>query len=137
MLTRLGDDGRTVAEPDDDVRGRTVVDVDGEDLGTVADLLVDTGEGRVRMLDLATGGVLGIGRTHSYVPVEAVTAVEDERVVVDLTRERLAGAPEYDPDLADRVDDASMLYGYYGYPMLWVSGHVVPPEPARRGPGAP
>ncbi|WP_432509394.1 PRC-barrel domain-containing protein [Kineococcus auxinigenes] len=129
VLVRLGDTTGTVADPAEDVRGRRVLDGAGAELGTVDDLLVDGEQQRVRMLRLKHGGVLGIGAEVSFVPVEAITATTDEEVRVDLDRERVSGAPRYDPDLADQSEFYDSLYGYYGYTPFWGPGYVARPWP--------
>ncbi|WP_337061007.1 PRC-barrel domain-containing protein [Kineococcus sp. G2] len=133
VLVRLSDSGSTVADPAEDVRGRRVVDGAGAELGTVDDLLVDRDEKHVRLLRLKHGGVLGIGAEVSFVPVEAVTGVGEDEVRVDLDRDRLAGAPRYDPDLADQSEFYGALYGYYGYAPFWGPGHVAGPWPGYFG----
>ena len=50
-----------------------VYDRDGEKIGTMKDLYVDTEEGDVRFLDVGAGGFLGLGEKHFMVPMEAVT----------------------------------------------------------------
>ncbi len=127
-LYRLGDSNLTVAFPDEDVRGRKVFDRDGEEIGTVSDLLVDGHESKVRFLEVASGGILGIGESKVLIPVDAVTRVTDDAVHVDQTRERVAGAPRYDPTLAGRPYWEN-LYGHYGYGPYWRPGYVYPPYP--------
>ena len=46
-LFRLSDTSLTVADPADDVRGRKVVDNNGDDIGKVEDLLIDDQENKV------------------------------------------------------------------------------------------
>lgn len=65
-LHMLGDTDLTVADPRADVRGRNVVDAEGEDIGKVDDLLVDDSEAKVRMLRVEHGGFLGIGAAHFF-----------------------------------------------------------------------
>ena len=127
-LRKLGDTALTVADPNEDVRGRKVIDRFGEELGTVDDLMIDDREQKVRFLRVASGGFLGIGESHFMLPVEAITSITDDEVRVDQTRERIAGAPRYDPDLAD-AGYWGGLYGYYGYPPYWAPGYVYPPYP--------
>src|SRR5665213_1435842 len=114
-LYTLGDRGQTVDGSVNDVRGREVKDRNGEDIGKVADLLVDDREGKVRFLLVEHGGFLGFGETKSLIPVDAVTKITEDDVVVDQSRERVAAAPGYDPDLVDDRTYHSSLYGYYGY----------------------
>jgi hypothetical protein len=54
---RLRESTWTVADPQADVRGRTVVyrDRDGEEVGGVDDLLVDDRDGRVCLLQVGAG----------------------------------------------------------------------------------
>ncbi len=122
-LRKLRDLGETVSSDDEDIRGRMVKDVDGRDLGKIDGLLVDADAGKVRFMEVASGGFLGLGQTKSLIPVEAITRITDQEVHISHTREHVAGAPTYDPELA--ADDATYffnLYPYYGY-----VGPFVPP----------
>ncbi|MFY1668866.1 PRC-barrel domain-containing protein [Plantactinospora sp. WMMB334] len=138
-LVRLPDSDRMLADPAEDVRGRKVRDTDGEELGTVEELLVDAGEGRIRFLRVEHGGIFGFGATPSFIPVEAVEGVSDDEVTVEQARERVAGAPRYDPDLVDQQPYYESLYGYYGYPPFWTPGYLYsgfpyhPSRPAATG----
>lgn len=129
-LVTLEDSGLTLADPDDDVRGLTVVDADGESIGEVRDLVVDEQERRARFLVVTSGGFLGLGETKRLVPVDAVTAVEDE-VHVEPSRERVHGTREFDPELEPRPDLES-VYGQYGYAPFWAPGYVGPMYVRRR-----
>ena len=115
-LKKLQDLDRTVAVAADDIRGRMVKDKDGNDLGRIDGLLVDAVGQKVRFMEVATGGILGLGQTKSLIPVEAITRVTNDEVYISHTREHVAGAPAYDPDLVKK-DSAylSSLYPYYGY----------------------
>jgi sporulation protein YlmC with PRC-barrel domain len=127
-LRRLGDSNLTVAFPDEDVRGRPVLDRDGEEVGTVSDLIVDDREARVRFLEVASGGVLGIGETKVLIPVDVIARITDEAVRIDDTREHVGGSPRYDPTLAGRPYWEN-VYGYYGYGPYWAPGYMYPPYP--------
>lgn len=123
MLVRISD--RDLTLPDhQEIRGRLVVDPDGQQLGTVDDLLIDEDRRRVRFLEFRSGGFLGIGRDRVLVPVEAVTHIGEE-IHVDTTRSHVEGSPGYDPDLtpASPLTDFANVYGYYGITPYW--GHGV------------
>jgi len=120
----------TVAAPAADIRGRTVVDGSGTEIGTVEDLLVDEDEKKVRFLRVGAGGFLGIGRDHFLVPVDAVEAHEDGVVVPD-DRERLQRVPRYDPDLVYDDTYYAELYGWWGFGPYWEPGYVYPRFPYR------
>ncbi|AGL16288.1 PRC-barrel domain-containing protein [Actinoplanes sp. N902-109] len=130
-LVELRDSDQVLADPRQDIRGRTAVDRDGDELGTVQDLLIDAEEGKVRFLKVEHGGVLGIGAKASFVPVDIVTRVENETVCVGESRGRVADAPGYDPELVDANDYFEKLYGYYGSTPYWASGYMYPGFPYR------
>ncbi len=97
-------------------RGRMVKDKNGEDVGKIEHLLIDDAEQKVRFMEVASGGFLHLGETKSFIPVEAITRIDPDAVHISATREHVAGAPRYDPDLvlaeARHLFD---LYPYYGY----------------------
>jgi len=60
ILIRLSDTDFDV--PDEhDIRGRTVIDQNGNEIGKIDDLLMDPQSRRVRFLQVTSGGFLGIG----------------------------------------------------------------------------
>ncbi len=119
----LGDRGLTIDGSANDVRGRKVKDKDGNPIGTVAELLVDDQERRVRFLLVEHGGVLGFGETKTLIPVNAVTETTDKEVVIDQSRDRVASAPGYDPDLVDDRPYHASIYDHYGYVPYWSEGY--------------
>ncbi|WP_409473634.1 hypothetical protein [Streptomyces sp. HC307] len=72
---------------------------------------------------------LGIDEKKSYIPVDAVADVTEDRVRIDRTREQVAEAPEYDPELVDRSESYDRVYQPYGYAPFWGTGYVYPPFP--------
>lgn len=118
-LYTLGDRGQTIDGITNDVRGREVKDKNGNSIGKVADLLIDDREQKVRFLLVEHGGFLGFGKTKTLIPVDAITKITQDEVPLDQTRERVASAPGYDPDLADDRPYHSSIYGYYGYGPFW------------------
>lgn len=67
-IHKLSETGNTITPAADDIRGRTVKDKNGEAIGKVHDLLIDDQERKVRFLLVEHGGVLGFGRTISFIP---------------------------------------------------------------------
>ena len=129
-LTKLADSGETIANGDEDVRGRDVLDKDGEQIGKVEGLLIDNQERKVRFLIVEHGGFLGMGRTQSFIPVDAVTRITADQVWIGQRGAHVAGAPTYDPDLAlpDRPYFGG-LFGYYGFVPYWDGGYQLPGYP--------
>ena len=99
-LENLNDSALVLENPHLDIRGRTVIDRHGLEIGHVSDLFVDAGERKVRMLQLRTGGFAGIGERHFLLPVDAIVGVEKRTVRVNETRERVQNSPAYDPPVS-------------------------------------
>jgi sporulation protein YlmC with PRC-barrel domain len=126
-LYTLGDRGQTVDGSGNDVRGRAVKDKDGAGIGKVTDLLVDDQEQKVRFLLVEHGGFLGLGEKKTLIPVDAVTKVTQDEVMIDQSSERVAAAPGYRPDLVDDRRYHASVYDHYGYPPYWGGGDYVYP----------
>ena len=133
-LERLKDTGLELGDSSPDVRGRKVVDRDGEDIGHVSDLFVDQHERKVRMLEVRAGGFLGLGDRHFLLPVDAVTGVTKDEVHVNQTRERIVNSPVYDPKLIEAPPQEywQPYYGYYGFSPYWGSGYIYRGFPGPR-----
>jgi sporulation protein YlmC with PRC-barrel domain len=113
----------------EDIRHRKVVDAGGQVIGEIDALLIDEQEEKVRFLQVASGGFLGMGKSKVLIPVEAISKISHDVVHVDQTRERIATAPSYDPELVDDRPYYGSLYGYYGYQPYWGAGYAYPPYP--------
>jgi sporulation protein YlmC with PRC-barrel domain len=137
-LAALSDTRQLVANPAEDVRGRSVVDSGGEKIGTVADLLIETETNHVRFLRVEHGGVLGFGAQASFVPVEAIVRVTEDEVHVDSSKEHVAGGPRYDPDLIGERSYYEKIYGHYGQIPPYAPGSMYPGLTGLTGgPGLP
>jgi sporulation protein YlmC with PRC-barrel domain len=132
-IVKLGDTELTVADPAEDVRGRTVLDATGEEIGDVSAIMIDDLDKKVRFLQVGSGGMLGIGEKKFLIPVDAVTRVDDDHVHVDRSRQHVHGGPTYDPSMV-RKEDYADVYGYYGYAPYWTAGYAYPPYPYYRLP---
>jgi sporulation protein YlmC with PRC-barrel domain len=121
-MIRLGDTDRTIPNPDEDIRGRRVIDRNGEQLGKVADLLIDDTAERARFLIVEHGGILGLGASQSFIPVEAVTSIDEDDVRVNTDMRTVAGAPGYDPGITTEPKYYQDVYGYYGVTPYWTVG---------------
>jgi sporulation protein YlmC with PRC-barrel domain len=92
-LVRLGDSDFVPANPEDYLRGKDVYERHGQRMGRVEDLYVDRQEREVRYLEVGAGGFLGIGQRRFLVPVEAVTKVSEDQVIVEPDRTERADGP--------------------------------------------
>jgi CBS domain-containing protein/sporulation protein YlmC with PRC-barrel domain len=127
-LVRLSDTNLTLGDWAEDIRGRKILDMAGEDLGKVDDLFIDEREQKVRFLEVASGGFLGLGATKFLLPVDAITRITDDAVYINQSREHVAGAPHYDPTLVEERY-MSDVYSHYGYPPYWGPNYRYPPYP--------
>ena len=125
VLTRLEDTDLTVVSSDQDIRGRTVFDRIGEEVGDVSGLLVDSEEYKVRFIEVSGGRFLGIGEKKLLIPVDAITRLDEKNVYIDQTRQHVGESPQYDPDLTTEQDWGG-YYGHYGYSPYWNAGYVYP-----------
>jgi sporulation protein YlmC with PRC-barrel domain len=133
-LMSLEDAGLTVANREEDIRGRIAIDGRGHEIGEVTSLLIDEEQRKIRFLEVHSGGLgfLGLGGESRLVPVDAVTRTTDETVQVEPTREHVHGSPRYAPELARDERYYTDIYGYYGYGPFWAPGYEYPRYPPRR-----
>jgi CBS domain-containing protein len=82
----------------------------------------------VRFLEVSSGGFLGLGATKFLLPVDAISRITPDVVHINQSRERVAGAPRYDPTLVEERY-ASDVYSHYGYPPYWGDDYHYPPYP--------
>jgi sporulation protein YlmC with PRC-barrel domain len=127
-LYRLRDSGLDLEQPAADIRGFKVLDRNGDEIGSVDELIIDDAERRVRFLEVASGGFLGMGEKKFMLPIDMISRIGKDEVQVDRTREHVAGAPQYDPDLK-QAEDWNNTYGYYGFAPYWAPGYVYPGYP--------
>lgn len=77
--------------------GREVVNAQGEDLGEIKDLVVDTTNGKVHYAVISFGGVLGLGDKLFAYPLDRFrpSAKEADKLVLNVDREKLKDAPGF------------------------------------------
>ncbi|MBZ0292733.1 MAG: PRC-barrel domain-containing protein [Anaerolineae bacterium] len=95
-----------------------VVNPKGESLGQIEEFMLDLDAGRVAYAVLSFGGFMGLGDKLFAIPWEMMQFDTDrERIILDITRERLENAPGFDknnwPSTAND-DWLNKIYSYYG-----------------------
>jgi sporulation protein YlmC with PRC-barrel domain len=83
-------------DPNEDIRGRKVVDRVGQEVGRVDDVFVDPTQRRARFLSLKSGDFLGLGGKQFLIPVDAIESLDADQVVINETRDRILGGPQMD-----------------------------------------
>ncbi len=127
-LVRLSDSSLKLKNSAEDIRGHKVVDRMGDDIGDVKDLFIDERDKRVRFLEVASGGFLGIGERNFLIPVDAITKIDNDTITVSQGREFYKNAPQYDPALVDERY-LNQTYGFFGYTPYWGSDYRYPNIP--------
>lgn len=100
-----------------------VVNLEGEHIGRIEELMIDVTTGRVAYAVLSFGGFLGIHSKLFALPWSALTVDEmHKRFVVNVTRKTLDAMPGFDkdhwPDLSD-LDYAQGVYRQWGATPYW------------------
>lgn len=93
--------------------GADIENPQGEEVGEVSDIVLDSAGGKVRYAAVTYGGFMGIGDKLFAVPWEAFKCVQDEddaneyNLVLDVTPEKMKGATGFDqetwPNFADQT----------------------------------
>ena len=81
----------------DEVIGKDVVNVQDEEVGTIADLVMDQEQKLVGIV-LSVGGFLGVGEKWVAIPVDEIefpTRDQPARLLVAVTEEQLTNAPDF------------------------------------------
>jgi sporulation protein YlmC with PRC-barrel domain len=100
-----------------------VVNLAGEDIGRVEELMIDVITGRVAYAVLSFGGIMGFGSKLFAMPWSALTVDEGkQRFLANVTKEALDKMPGFDkghwPDLSD-LDYANGVYRQWGVTPYW------------------
>ena len=86
--------------------GTRVVNLEGDDLGKIEEIMLDLDAGHVAYAVLSFGGLLGFGDKLFAVPWEALSVDQGkERILLNVAKSRLKDAHGFDkfdwPDMAD------------------------------------
>lgn len=77
----------------EELKGMTVRNTQGQDLGTIQDAIVSTQTGKVEYVVIQSGGTAGIGGKMIPVPINAFQLTKDKRLVLNITPDKLQSAP--------------------------------------------
>jgi sporulation protein YlmC with PRC-barrel domain len=96
----------------------SVHNAQGEDLGHIKDIMIDTATQTVSYYVLSFGGVLGLGDKYFAIPPESMSLDnEHKRFVLNIAIEKLQDAEGFDkdnwPNMANS-DYRSKIYNHYG-----------------------
>lgn len=114
-LVKLSASDVSLEPPEEDLRGRILLDSGGKELGDIEEVYVDTNEDKIRFVEVRTGGILGLGKKPCLIPVEAAEEVTPGSVKVSHSEEVIIGSPEFDPDGDILPELLRAVYEHYGY----------------------
>lgn len=100
--------------------GSKVINVKGETLGKIEDLVVDIDTGRIVYAVLDSGGFLGIGSKLFPVPWESLAALPSEGIFfLNQSKEQMEKAPAFDKKNLPNMGDTHWgegIFKHYGVP---------------------
>ncbi len=99
--------------------GDSVKNAQGEDLGDIKDIMIDTETGQVVYYVLSFGGFMGMGDDYFAIPPQALTVdTEKEQMILNVNKEQLEKAEGFNKDNWPNMADESFrtsTYSNYGY----------------------
>jgi len=100
----------------DTLEGNRVVNLNGEDLGKITDIMLDVQRGRIAYAVMSVGGFLGIGDKLFAVPWSAMSLDVDRKCfVLDANKDRLEAAPGFDKDSWPTMADPTWAESVHEY----------------------
>jgi sporulation protein YlmC with PRC-barrel domain len=106
----------------DEVIGKEVVNLEGENLGEIKDVALDPEAARIGYGVLSFGGVLGAGDKLFAVPWSVLKPHGADKYVINVPKDRLESAPGFAksawPNMLD-VKWNETIHGYYQQPYYW------------------
>lgn len=117
---KTSEDQRINAYMVEKIIGSNVINVKGETLGKIDNLVVDIDSGRILYAVLQSGGFLGIGDKLLPVPWESLAALPSEGIFfLNQSKEQMEKAPAFEKDKLPNMGDRQWGEGilkYYGGP---------------------
>lgn len=118
-MADIATDETTTLISADKVTGTSVYNRQGENLGSIYDIMVNKTSGQVAYAIMSFGGFLGMGESYHPLPWRALAYdTRQGGYVIDADRSRLENAPYYgagtDPDWSDRTYTKG-IDTYYGF----------------------
>ena len=110
------------------INGDKVINMAGEHLGKIEDLMIDLENGRVAYAVLSFGGFLGMGNKLFAIPWRAIELKLYEHTLIitlNVDKEVLKKAEGFDKDkLPLTHEELFKVYKHYGYEPYWQTSRV-------------
>ena len=109
-IVKLDDFDGEVDEHWQEARGRTVLDKNGDEVGTVEELYIWEEPSTVHLIKVA-------GEEGSFlIPVHAATNADEDGVKLETAKDKVTASPGYDSDDVPDGETRRAAFAYYGYP---------------------
>jgi hypothetical protein len=109
-LVRLEDFGGEVDEHWQEAGGSSVLDKNGDEVGTVEVLYVWEDASTVHLIKVS-------GEEGSFlIPIHAATSVDEDVVKLETARDKITGSPGYDSDDVPDDEARRAAFAFFGYP---------------------
>lgn len=99
----------------------TVMDSQGQAMGKLKDLFVDLKNSEIVFAAISTGSILGMDNKYFALPARVLT-IQDDKLMVNATKEKLEGGPSFEKDKWPDVNDQKWVKDLYGYYEVDYSG---------------
>ena|SRR5437868_2601151 len=110
---------RQIVAAKKNVIGSKIINPQGEDLGKIEDVILDTEAGRIVYAILSFGGFMGLGNKYFAVPWQSLNFNQAESCgVLNADKRLLENAPGFDKDEWPNLADPSWsnrVFTHYGY----------------------
>ncbi len=120
----------------DNIIGSKVINLEGQDIGTIDDLVIDVDTGSIVYAALEFGGFMGFGDKLFAVPWQSLTLVPAEGIfILDQSQAKLEKAPGFDKSSWPDIGDRSWQAGIYAFYRRHAASHrtsAAPPAPEKQ-----
>lgn len=111
-----------------EVVGVEVQNSQGDDLGTIEEIILDKITGNVRYVVLSFGGFLGMGDKLFALPWNSIAFNESrDAFILNVSKDKLTKAPGFDknnwPNFSDKKW-AKSIFEYYGSEPYWLKDDI-------------
>jgi sporulation protein YlmC with PRC-barrel domain len=114
-LIRVSNSDSALEDRAQDVCRRVVRDRDGQEIGTLEDLYVDTDGATARFLIVDASIALRLDQRRFLIPLEAVRGISAGWVTLTHYRDKIADSPNFEQKAEVDRRYQTAIYRYYGY----------------------
>lgn len=105
------------------LKNNKVIDVTGEEIGKIEEIMLDTNHGTIAYAVLSFGGFMGFGDKYFAIPWDTLELNKEEHnFLLNVPKEQLENAPGFDknnwPGTPDKQYVAD-IFAYYGKNRYW------------------